>query len=277
MFSYLSPHRIGPKSGTLNLILWLIGSISILSAFLDPLMNQLAQITGPQDWFSLSWYGIKRGYIFQPVSYLFVLYSGYDGIGLTFIASLLFYLSTLYVIGSLAIERIGTTSFLFFFLLQGALSGFLTLLVSPLLNQYGALFGPLAPIVGLLVVWTLFNPESELFLLKAKWLTLIILGALLVTSTLSYALLTIFSAFLGYLYTLFAWNLTSPFEKTHKIDHFINHLGISYRKQFKQKEAAPLFLEDEAFIASMLSKIAKSGESSLTLHEKNRLDEIMRK
>ncbi len=278
MLTRLSFNRIGPRSGTLNLILWLIASIAIVSALLDPIINYFTQMPGPQDWFCLSWYGIKKWYIWQPLSYLFVLYSGYNGLTFTFFLSLIFYLVALYIIASLAIERIGTTSFLFFFLVQGALSGVITLILLPITGHLAALAGPIAPLFGLLVVWTLFNPESDLFILKAKWLTIILLSAFLITTaSLPYTLLTLIGAFLGYLYALFSWELKSPFLKTHKFDKEINKLGIQYRNRFKTTETPPIVLNDTDFINAILSKIAKSGESSLTLLEKKRLDELIKK
>src|SRR5689334_18048221 len=118
--SYTLSYGWGPDSNIPKNLGFLIGSIaiiSILSALADGFFVYFTSMSGPQPLLSLSWNGLSHWYIWQPLSYLFVLTSGNAGLSLGFFIQLVFNLYILWVMGSTLIERIGEGPFFRFFFL----------------------------------------------------------------------------------------------------------------------------------------------------------------
>src|SRR5580704_11118903 len=85
--------------------------VTIISALIDTPISHLFGIPGPQDLFSLSWYGINHYFFWQPISYMFVQYNGGQGITLFFLLILIFNMYMLWILGSIIYDHIGPKSF----------------------------------------------------------------------------------------------------------------------------------------------------------------------
>ncbi|NGX42503.1 MAG: hypothetical protein K940chlam7_00783 [Chlamydiae bacterium] len=293
--------RLGPEftPSIIRKIIIITCSISIISALINPLFIYLFGIPGPQEWFSLSWWGMTRFLWWQPISFLFV---HYGGVNLFFFIALLFNMYILWVMGSDVYNRVGQNPFLRLYFISGIGAGLITFLLMPITGQYGILSGATPSILALLVVWTLIHPEAELLLfflipVKAKWLTSGIIGAILLInlSNLNFVSfnLLFFGAFIGYIYALVAWGMHSPFPFVYRFELAVVRLAEKIRRLFlrlwrirtkvgKKKKKDTVFdiktgeplLEDDRFIDAMLEKISKHGEQSLTWKEKQRMQEI---
>ncbi len=294
--TYTSPYRFTPglTPAVIKYLIITTCAVSIFAALTNNLFTSIFQAPGPQDWLSLSWYGLKHLYIWQFVSYLFLQYSGFGGITFSFLINLTLSMYFLWILGSIIHERVGDGPFLRLYLLSGVFAGLAALLVMPI-TGYSALAGPAPALLALLVVWTMLHPGAEILLfflipIQAKWLALGVLGAVLLVSLaqldLGYAVFYFSGALFGYLYALLAWNLEGPFPATHPFDHAIARIGIKVRhrlnkwrnkKEENSKKIIQFPLNDDQFVDAMLSKISRYGENSLSWSERRRMDEIARK
>jgi membrane associated rhomboid family serine protease len=241
----------------------------------------------------------------QPISFLFVHHTGYQGINLGLLTLLLFNMYILWAIGSDVHHRVGKKSFLRFYFITGIVAGLLSFLFMLITRQFGIVSGATPSILGILVVWTLINPEEELLLfflipVKAKWLTTGIIGALLLTTLSSLNLvsfsLCFFGALIGYLYALIAWDLHSPFFVMYRFELAVIRHSEKIRRAFfrllslikpleKTGRKSNIFdiktgksvLDDDDFVDAMLRKMARHGQDSLTWQEKQRMREITEK
>lgn len=279
--------------------------ISISSALIDGIFVYYLEMNGPQSLLSLSWSGLKQGYIWQPLSSLFVLSNGNAGLSLSFFLELLFDLYIIWIMGGAVIDRVGSSSFFRFYFFCGIVAGLLTLACMPLIHQYISLAGPTAAVIAIITVWTMLHPESELLLffvipVKAKWLFsgLLAIFLLINLSHFSFinAIFEMLSVLIAYFYATAIWGLRSPFAITHKIDAFFIKIGdkgrsLNFIKKFFSSSTptadteskiydfhsgSPV-LDDEAFMDKALDKISKSGEKSLTWSERARMRKISEK
>lgn len=268
------------------------GVICIGSALSEPLFRTVFGTAGLQHWLSLSWYGIYHYAIWQPLSYLFVQYTGAEGINLYFLLNLLFNLYMLWVTGTALVRAVGENPFLRFYLLSGIFVGLLALFAMKPTGQYQVLSGAWPAIFASLTVWTFLNPELELlflflFPIKAKWIFLAIFLTLLLIDLTQLAwvklVFDLSGSLFGYLYGLFAWDVRSPFTFLKPIDRILLRVkGIKNRAQifdFKtgEKIHKKETLDDDQFVDEMLNKISKKGFNSLTRKERQRMDAIAEK
>lgn len=265
------------------------GAITLLSSFTNGIIQYLFKTSGPQEWLSLSWWGMENSYLWQPLTHLFVQ-SG--ELSILFFFVLAFNLYILWVMGSDLVERVGSSSFLGFYILTGVGSGLITLLLMPLFGQYTMIAGPSSVIWALLLIWAFLNPERELLLffllpVKAIWLVLGLLGVVLLIALSHLDFITFFwtisGVFLGYLYALIAWGVHNPFPHFYRFELATLRL-FNRLKPKKSTNPSKIFhlrkeenLGDDAFIDSMLEKISKKGKSSLTSSERKRMDAISKK
>ena len=273
-----------------NLIFFTIG-ITLFSAFLEPFFFNVLGVSGPQDWFSLSWYGLTQWKFWQPITYLFVFPEGYQGITFSLLLSLAFQMYIVWIVGSFVQNLVGSKSFIYFYFGVGVLSGLLTTLIG---TNY--LLGPGPVILALLTVWMMISPNLEILLLlmlpvKIKWLTIGTLAGifLIYLSKLDFVHMTFYlsGAVIGYIYAAIAWGLSSPFAWTEKIDRYLNGFGtrmnlkknqtIDSSKIINFKTGEPDMADDDRFVDVMLTKISKYGEGSLSWTERRRLDSISKK
>ncbi len=282
-----------PKGGEADLknLLYLVSSIaciSIAATLLNGLFTYFLNATGPEDWLSLSLYGIRNLFLWQPLTYLFTQNSGSLGISISYLIHLSFNLYVLWFLGSSIIERIGNRSFFKLFFLSGIISGLIALLVMKLTASNAILSGPGSSILALLTFWTMLYSEAEirLFLLipiQAKWILTGVLITLLLTSLSQgdfvYFTLYLAGMLVGYMYAIIAYDLRGPFEFLTPFEEFIS-------RKFKKSDDTQgkiidfetgRTLDDEMFVDSMLAKISKYGEDSLTFNERRRLEAISKR
>jgi len=297
-----SGFRLGPEftpQAVKKLILYTC-MISLGSAITNAFFSLLFDIPGPQEWFSLSWWGIHHHLYWQPLTFLFVHPMDYGGVSLSYLVMLLFNMYILWVMGSDIALRVGSKPFLRLYFLSGVVAGIISLLLMPLLGQYSVLAGPTPAILGLLTVWSFLHPEQELLLfflipIKAKWLALGILGGILVInlSSLNFINFIFYTsgALIGYFYALIAWGVHSPFPFLYRIELATIRLSQKIKKTVfgflpKKKGANNSKIvdiktaepdNDDLFIDSMLEKISKYGESSLSWKERDRMKNISKK
>jgi membrane associated rhomboid family serine protease len=273
-----------------NLIFLTIG-MTLLSAFLEPIFFTLLGTSGLQDWLSLSWYGITHFMLWQPITYLFILPEGYNGITFTLLLSLAFQMYMLWIIGTLILNIVGSRSFTAFYFCVGILSGLIAILVG---HNFLSGQGPI--LLALFTVWMMISPESELLLflmfpVKVKWLTVgTIAGIFLIyLSKLDFVYMTFYlsGALIGYVYAVMAWGMQSPFAWTKPIDNKLHAISNSWYIKKRQTEDSskvinfktgePDMSDDDRFVDIMLTKISKYGQSSLSWSERRRLDSISKK
>lgn len=278
-----------------HLIIW-TSFLAITSAFFQDLFNLIGIFPGPQDLFSLSWWGLHSGYFWEVLTFLFV--QGPPGTGLTlqFFINLIFNMYILWVIGTQVVEIVGGWSFLSFYFITGIVSALLTLMLSSNIM----IAGNSPVILALMAVWGMLYPESEVLLfflipIKAKWLISGLLGAVLLMSigqgAFSYFLLYFLAICIGYLYATMVWGWSGPFSWMQPIDQFLYSISswirrhVSFRKKSGPQNPEKIIdinskkplQDDEAFVDAMLEKISRRGEDSLSWGEKKRLQSISEK
>ncbi|MCE5317170.1 MAG: rhomboid family intramembrane serine protease [Parachlamydia sp.] len=289
--------RWGPEftPATIRNLIFLTAGISLISALSEPLLNILFNLPGPAYLFSLSWQGLQRGYLWQFVTYLFFQDTEGHGLSLSFLIGLTFNIYLLWVMGTDLMEKVGKWPFLRFYFAAGIAAGLAAIGVMSLTGQYAILSGPTPSIIAVLTAWTLFNPEAELYIfflfsIKAKWLWSILAGAFIISSlshmdwvSLGYYGTAILA---GYVAAVAAWDQRGPFRWMRPFDALFAAIGrgisgifslrpgdVKKGKIIDFKTGDPL-LDDNQFVDSMLEKISKQGESSLTWKERQRLQEI---
>lgn len=262
--------------------------VAIGSALIDPLLTQIFSVPGLQSLLSLSWYGVHRYYLWQPISYLFVQSTGAFGITLPFLIGLAFDMYILWIMGSTVVETVGTKPFLRLYFLSGIFAGLIALWIMFLTGRYSIVAGPMSSILALITVWTMLQPQATILLffvfpIQAKWLLAGILGAIILihVSQQSWIYLALYlsGALFGYLYALIAWHLRSPFDFTQRFDNFLIAWKNRNRKPSKIidfKTGRPIE-DDEKFMDAMLNKISQKGEKSLTWRERRRMNVIAEK
>lgn len=276
--------------------------IAILSAGIQSLFDQFNVFPGPQNFLSLSWWGIAKGYVWQVVSFLFIQESP-EGLSFFFFLTLLLNMYLLWVIGSTVYQMLGRGAFLRVYFLGGMAAGILSLLSMKLTGQHEMLTGISSTLLILFTIWSMAFPETEILLLflipvKVKWIVATIVGGLLLISLshwdLSHFTLYLSAVVIGYFYAVIVHSWYSPFPATLNFDMRLARLGGLVRKwlpfpkrkpeDVKTPEAKIIDItsgkslqDDDAFVDAMLAKISKRGEESLTWAERKRLQEISKK
>lgn len=299
-FSSLGPGSTPPTIK--HLILWTC-LLAIMSAGLQALFDQFGWAFGPQHLLSLSWWGLDSGYLWQPLSFLFVQpFQG--GLSFAFFLNLLFNMYLLWVIGTSLVEMLSPRSFLLLYFLSGSISGLIALSSMLLTGHYQEIAGATPTLLTLLTVWSMAFAEAQILLfflipIKAKWLVAGIVGLLLMIALshwqLTHLVLYLSAIIIGYGYATIGCGWHSPFNFTQSLDRHLAALGLYLRQHFlrrSRRSKAPTentkekvidlgtgqpLSPDEAFVDAMLAKISKYGESSLTWSEKRRLKQISEK
>lgn len=269
-------------------LIYVIVSVSLLSPLLTALFHQLFHISGPQEWLALSYPGVTRGWVWQPLTY-FLIQSTSTSISLGLLITIFFRMLLLWFASGEIALRYGTKGLLSLFVGGGLFAGLVSLFFMALSKSPFVLVGSFAPIYGLLTVWTMLFPDLELFFffvirMKARWLIVIFLGFSLLQS-LSNEQWILFSNELagvlwGYLFGLIVWKQKSPFKATHKFDEWVHRLRLSPRPKAKTYDfhsGEEISDDDERFMDQMLAKISRFGPGSLTRKEQARMDALSRK
>lgn len=278
--------------------------ICVLSAGAQTIFEQFGLFPGPQNFLSLSWWGMANGFIWQPLTFLFIQESG-GGLSFFFFLTLLFNMYLLWVIGSAIYQMLGKRAFLSLYFIGGITAGLITLFSMKLTGQHTMLVGLTPALLVLFTVWSMAFPETEILLLfifpvKVKWLTLSLVGILLLISLthldFSNLILYLTAVIIGYAYAVMVQGWYSPFPATLKFDMWLARIASKFRQimpSLRRKEkdvktpevkivdiktADPRSpLDDDSFVDAMLTKISKRGEDSLSWSEKKRLKEISEK
>lgn len=284
---------------TIKFLITLTSIVAILSATIQSLFDLFALFPGPQKLLSLSWWGLNKGYIWQPFSFLFIQ-CPQDDLSFFFFVSLIFKMYLLWIIGSTVLEIIGKGPFVRLYLIGGIGAGLLALFSMKLTGQYEMVEGLTPILLILFTVWSMAFPETEIFLLflipiKIKWIAASCIGALLLIKLshgeLSDFFLYLFAVFIGYGYAVLVHGWYSPFRFTLRFDLWLSRVAAAVRKKmpFKKRTATKLsrakpdivdinsgqpIKDDDAFVDAMLAKISKKGEGSLSWSEKKRLQDI---
>lgn len=283
--------------------------ITIACPILNNIFLLLFGVSGPMDWLSLSWWGMHHYLFFQPATYLFTQYTGRNGIDFFFLLTLFFNMYVLWVFGSHICQRVGSSPFLRFYFITGILAGLTAFFFMPITHQYAIISGATPSILAILIAWSMFNPEAELLLfflipVKAKWLALGIVGAILLATLSNFNFvpftLYFFAALYGYLYSLMIWGQNSPFPQLYKFELAAMRFASGFKaklssitpkrteKTGKKKDTVIDIRtgnpqeevttdEDDRFVDSMLEKISKYGEHSLTWKEREKMQAISEK
>lgn len=290
---------MGPNSPPKPVLSILLTTLcfSLLTALLNPFFSYF-DLSTPHYLFSLSLSGMKSGYLWQILTFLFLQEGGGNGIHFGYLLGLFFNLAILWFIGTSLCETYGKRSFYWFYIGCGVIGGLCGLLGLALTGTDSLLSGPTPALLALLLAWAMLNPEAEILLfflipIKAKWLALGTVGAFLLIYLsqwdLVHFLFYLGGAFSGYLYALTVWDLESPFPWSKQVDTPIRYLGKKIQRLFVKSSTHPkskiidiktgtvLMEEDDAFMDRMLNKIARNGVNSLSAAEKKRMKLISEK
>lgn len=262
---------------SLKILIGATAALSLLAAFIPFLYSLL----------SLSLNGILHLYLWQPISYLFVLPGP---ISFPFFLHLAFNLYLLWTFGSFFLAR---SPSLFFSLYFGAgiFAALLALGTMFLFHLPYSLSGSSPALYAILIAWVILNPDATLLLFfalpfKARWLLLGLIGANLLID-LSHADWISFSSYLGatlfgYFFSLLAWREQSPFPYLRPFERFLFRTLERLRQKKPLHRSPKVYdihsgsprLDDDQFMDAMLARISLHGEDSLTPEEKTRMQKI---
>ena len=280
----------------IQILIWITCLTSVLSVLLQGIFVNYFRMMGPQEFLSLSWYGVTHFYLWQFITYLFIQ-PGY-GLGVldfSLAISLVFNMYILWMVGSVVWEHLGTGAFLRLYFFSGIFAGLCAFGVISLGETFGDLAGPLPALFALMVVWTMLHPEANLivfllFPMKAKWIVATLFGiiTLMEFSEMDYvSLAALFGGTLyGYLYGVLVLGLQGPFEFSRPFENFVFEIRDKVKSLFASDsvhskiydfKTGKAVVSDDEFVDAMLAKIAKKGESSLTWSERRRLDKIAKR
>ncbi len=263
-----------------NLIIATV-ACSIGVSLLDLFFALLEWYPLPSAVFDLSRHGLSQWFIWQPLTYLFVFNAGEAGITFPLLITIFFEMYLLWTLGTSLVQLLGSSTFVWFYVLIGALTGLLTVLIAG-----GELAGAWPSVLAVIVAWTLLNPEHEVWAfflvpVKAKWLTTALIGAILLVSLTHLdtqtIVLTLLTTFITYLWSAIAWGAMLPFAFTSKLDNLMTSIRLRFRT--KGPEIYDLATgksrqTDDEFVDAMLEKISRYGESTLTWSERQRMKKI---
>jgi hypothetical protein len=276
--------------------------IAILSAGVQTIFDQFNLFPGPQNFLSLSWWGLQKGYVWQPLTFLFIQEAP-AGLSFFFFITLLFNIYLLWVIGSSIVQILGRGPFLRLYFLGGILAASVGLFFMKITGQHEMLMGMTPSFLILFTIWSMAYPEREILLffilpIQVKWLVVALVSILLLITLshweLPYFFMYLSAVVIGYCYAVMMHSWYSPFHFTQKFDMRLSRTANQVRQRlpslsFKKKKEKDVktvnpkiidisssidIKDDDAFVDAMLSKISRRGEESLSWHEKKRLKEI---
>jgi membrane associated rhomboid family serine protease len=285
-----------PKS--IIALIFITAIATVFCAALEPLFTNIFKITGPQEFFGLSRWGLSNLYLWQPLTCLFIQ-SDTNGINFSFLLYLTFNMYMLWLFGSNLVDIFGTWPTLSLYFASGILASLAALMAMPSHYYYSIIAGSTASLLALFVAWAMLHRETQLLLfflipVKAKWLlgAVVILSFLIPLSEMDFASFVYYisAIIIGYLFSTVGWLRQSPFDFMVKIDDFFIGLGrqmqskirrLSSSKKEEDKivdiQTGQTMLDDDAFVDQMLAKISRTGEKSLTWQERERMKKISEK
>jgi membrane associated rhomboid family serine protease len=189
----------------------------------------------PQALLALTSDGIDHLYLWQILSYLFVL-PGPLSFGS--LLHLIFSLYLIWVAGEAIWARVGSRGLVKLSLVSGLTGGLAGWGVLLLLPGYHVVAGAMALGYGLLTGWAMHSPSHRLAPLllaplELRWVACLLFGYSLLSnlSAQQYAVVATYGgAILGaYFFALLAWNLPGPFAITRRFDQGVARLGVRVR------------------------------------------------
>jgi len=266
-------------------LITIICCATVACAFLDSFLVGYLGFS-LQRFFSLSAAAVSHLFLWQPISYLFLLQAG-GGLTFGLIIALFFQMYLLWMMGSHIAERYGASSFIKLFFGTGLAAAGLALpiyMMHPYTLPYA---GPTAALFAVFLVWAYMHHDSTLLLffiipVKAKWLLAGGLGlSLLIFLSGGYPISLIMlltGIVFGFVYAVYFKGLKSPYPFLAPVDAFFTKGPKKSKgsKIFDLKTGRPVET-DEEFLDRILEKISRKGEQSLTKAEKARLDKISRR
>lgn len=278
-----------PKVIKATIILTLL--LSFFSLMSHALFTQIFNIPSPQQFLSLSLWGIHKFFIWQFISYLFIQpLSG--GISFGLLLHIFFDLYLLWAIGSSIVQIKGKKHFLSLYFGGGFFVGLVTYFCLLMFHLSIPFAGATPAIYILLIAWNFLFPEASLMLfmiipMRAKWL---IFGLIGVNLFLDFSngnffsfLITSSSLLFGYLYAILVWEMLGPFRRLHRFEKKLIHLKKRYwifhpKADDEMREGkvydfktGRIILQDDAFVDECLEKIGQHGRGSLTWRERWKL------
>jgi membrane associated rhomboid family serine protease len=266
-------------------------------AIVDLFLSRFWGLPGITQYFALSKNGLSNLMLWQPITQLFIFPS--YGMGVTFglLLTLFFNCYIFWFLASMLVDHLGIKRFLGLFFFSGIATGLLAVSIASPLTQFAGLY---APLLAILFVWSMLYPDAELYLfflfpIQARYIVGGLIGLFILTDISQGDLLglltSLFALFCGYLYGLVVLELPSPFPQTHGFDNRVLAFRDWLRHRKEQKEEARKFTsssarivdintgegiidDDDMFVDTMLEKVSKYGEKSLTKAEKERLANI---
>lgn len=258
--------------------IWIIVIVSLLSPILTFVLATYAHTSGPSEWLPLTYTGLAHGWLWQPLTYMF-LHSPTIGITLNFLISLTFYMLILWFAGTPVEQRFGARPFTLFFLGAGLFAGLISAAALLLFKSSSIVIGSSPALYALLIVWVMINPTLELYFLffvrlRAKVLVAIFLAIALLINLSHGAFIPFLADACGIIWGFamgrLVWKLDNPYPL---------NLELPKRKKGNGKiiDISVFQESDDDFMNRMLDKIARKGENSLTKRERDRMDSISRK
>ncbi len=279
------------RYGVIKLIIisTLIATLSALS--LELLFVRVLKIPTPYNVLSLNCWGMSKFFIWQSLSYLFVEPLS---MSITFISLLhtFFNFYVLWTFGGSILDLKGKKHFLSLYLGGGLFCGLTLFCLGSLISPSSfELAGTRPAIYALLVGWAFLFPSSRISLfitppLPGRWVVLGVIGADLFFDFFQgkfFDCLVPFSSFIfGYLYSLLAWEVMSPFPSLRRFDHAFIKLKRKCKRLFARRsnhtrgkiydfKTGHAVNEKEEFVDVCLDKISQKGIKSLRWYEKWKL------
>ena len=284
-----------PMPLMLKIFLVAIPVCSALATLWHAIMPASLELYSPAYWLPLSYEGVMNYYLWQYLTYAFVLPVG-DPMQ---ILQMFFLLYLLYSVGLSISHMRGPQTITHLFLggtLAASLAASLVFQIMP--PSPIPYFGPQAAIYATLIAWIFLYPEAELYLfmtfpMKARNLLLIIISITLFSDLAGkrfvefWAYLT--GALFGYFYALLVFEVHSPFQFLYSFERSILGMKRVFSRQTVSANAfsknAKIYdfktgnavLNDDEFVDACLEKISRLGKDSLTFYERIRFWRASRK
>lgn len=259
--------------------------MSFIAVALDPLL-------GLQQYLALTPYTFTHGFLWQPITALFILPSSVISFG--YLIDFAFVMLLLWLFGSILYDRIGTKKFLFAYIASGLLSGLSALYVMQEIQAFGIVSEIVPIVLAITTLWTMADPTQEILLffilpMKARWVLVFALLGTIFSSFMQHDIVMTagyLTAFLfSYFYGLMVLRFRSPFDWMLGFDRLLQKIASGFERFFEWRlmntfrkfrdylanYKARKKAKDDAFVDATLDKISKSGTSSLNLYERLRL------
>lgn len=262
-----------PKAVKYCIIFTLI--TSLVSPFLTFILSHFFHLSGPSLWLSLSTYGLKEGWLFEPLTYFFI-HTSSATISLSLLLTLFFQMLLLFIAGRDLASRFGSLSFLSLYLGGGLFSGIVGSLYLLSTGSSEVLYGSSPAVFALLAAWALRLEHYQLTLfffirMGARAIVILLFVISLLIHLIHFEWLFLIAEVAGLLFGItYAWLIMRRTPK----------LSLYTKKKSEhdiEVEVTPVEEPDDEFMDRMLEKISSEGKEALTKKEKDRMNEIAKK